>query len=220
VTEREERRRAILAASLPHVAFDGWTDRLFDRAAEDLGLAPSEVRRLFIGGAGELVGFFIAEADRRMMAALAERDLAATRVRDRIATAVRVRLEDALPHREAVRRALAYFAMPHHAGAGAASLYRTVDAIWRAAGDTATDVNFYTKRGLLAGVYSATLMFWLNDRSEGCEATWRFLDRRIDDVMRIQKARASLARRLPRADDVIAAVCRGVARRTRQGRGG
>jgi ubiquinone biosynthesis protein COQ9 len=56
-------------------------------------------------------------------------------------------------------------------------LYRTVDAIWYAAGDTSTDFNFYTKRATLAGVYSSTLLYWLNDRSEGSEATWSFLDR-------------------------------------------
>ena len=66
-------------------------------------------------------------------------------------------------------------------------LYRTVDAIWYAAGDTSTDYNFYTKRGLLAGVYSSTVLYWLNDDSEGAVATWAFLDRRIADVMKVPK---------------------------------
>jgi ubiquinone biosynthesis protein COQ9 len=80
--------------------------------------------------------------------------------------------------------------------------------MWRAAGDTATDFNFYTKRALLAGVYGATLLVWLDDRSEGCAATWRFLDRRIADVMTIQTVRGRLAARLPRGDRVVAALCR------------
>ena len=104
---------------------------------------------------------------------------------DRVATAVRVRLEALGPHREAVSRGLAFLALPHNAALGTRCLYRTVDAIWYAAGDTATDYNFYTKRLLLAGVYTSTLLFWLNDRSEGYAQTWAFLDRRIGEVMRI-----------------------------------
>ena len=63
--------------------------------------------------------------------------------------------------------------------------------MWYAAGDTSTDFNFYTKRATLAGVYSSTLLYWLNDRSPGGEATWGFLDRRIDDVMKIEKLKSA-----------------------------
>jgi len=212
MTAREERRRAVLAAALAHVPFDGWTAALLDRAAEDLGVAPGEARRLFPGGAAELAGFFVAEADRRMVEAFAAKGGAELRIRERIALAVRLRLEHAAAHREAVRRTLAFYALPQNAAAGLASLYRTVDAIWRAAGDTATDFNFYTKRALLAGVYGATLLYWLEDRSEGSTATWRFLDRRIEDVMRIQKARSLVGKRLPQPDRVIGGIARRLAR--------
>ena len=77
-------------------------------------------------------------------------------------------------------------------------LYRTVDAIWYAAGDTSADFNFYTKRATLAGVFSSTLFYWLNDRSEGNEATWAFLDRRIDDVMRFEKFKGQFAKKAAR----------------------
>ncbi|MSP84151.1 MAG: COQ9 family protein [Alphaproteobacteria bacterium] len=213
MSERETRRRAVLAAALPHVPFDGWTGRLLDRAAADLGLPGGETHRLFPGGASELLGFFAAEADRRMIEGLAAGHIDSLRVRERIALAVRIRLEAALPHREAVRRALAFYAMPHNAPAGTAALYRTVDAIWRALGDASTDFNFYTKRALLAGVYAATLLFWLDDRAEETAATWRFLDRRIADVMRIQKVRGRLSEHLPSLDRIVAALCRGLARR-------
>ncbi|MEX2650806.1 MAG: COQ9 family protein [Alphaproteobacteria bacterium] len=214
MTERETRRRAVLAAALPHVPFEGWTDRLLGFAADDLGIHANEARRLFPGGGAELCGLFVAEADRRMLEALAHHDLEAMRVRDRIALAVRTRLEQARVHREAVRRALGFYALPFNAAEGARTLYRTVDAMWRAAGDTATNFNFYSKRALLAGVYGSTLLTWLDDRSENSAATWAFLERRIDDVMRIQKARGRWAKRLPDPDRVVA----GLARRLREPR--
>ena len=138
--------------------------------------------------------------DRRMLAELATLDLDSMKIRMKIATAVRVRLEQNVAHREAVRRALSMLALPQNSALAMRLLYRTVDAMWHAAGDTATDHNFYTKRGLLGGVYSATLLCWLNDNSDGFSATWTFLDRRIAEVMRIPKALAGigkLAGRLP-----------------------
>ena len=77
-------------------------------------------------------------------------------------------------------------------------VYRTVDAIWYAAGDTATDFNFYTKRMLLAGVYAATLLHWLDDKSEGFAGTAAFIDRRLADVMRIQQAKGQLGKLVDR----------------------
>ncbi|MEQ9641208.1 MAG: COQ9 family protein [Alphaproteobacteria bacterium] len=193
MTDRETRKRVILAAAIPGVPFDGWTAKLMRSLDDDAGV-------LFPGGAADLLGFYLVEADRRMVEALEQVDLPAMKIRQRIAAAIRLRLEQAEPERETVRRTLATLALPGHAGLGLRSLYRTVDAIWRACGDTATDFNFYTKRGLLAGVYSSTLLFWLNDGSPGYENTWAFLDRRIEQVMTIQKARGRfdrLAERLP-----------------------
>ena len=110
--------------------------------------------------------------------------------------AVRLRLEPLNAHREALRRAAAIMATPLNARRGAAALWRTVDAIWRGIGDRPVDFSFYTKRALLAGVYAATLFYWLEDRSEGCADTWAFLDRRIADVMRLPKLRGEVSEAL------------------------
>ena len=64
-------------------------------------------------------------------------------------------------------------------------VWRTADAIWREAGDTATDHNHYTKRLLLSGVITSTTLYWLNDDSPGQEKTWEFLDARIDGAMKL-----------------------------------
>ena len=99
-------------------------------------------------------------------------------MRERATLGVRLRLERWTSQREAVRRALAFSAHPLFAGRALRGWYRTIDAIWRAAGDRSVDFNFYTKRGLLAAVYGATVLYWLDDRSEGNKATLDFLDRR------------------------------------------
>ena len=187
-------RRAILDKALDHVPFDGWSERSLRQGAADAGFDDTMWRRAFPGGAADAIAFWSAETDREMAAALAEQDITSLKIRERIAAAVRWRLEALAPHREAARRALSHLSQPQHAGLGLRCLYRTVDEMWHAAGDTATDFNFYTKRGLLAGVYSSTILFWLDDSSEGHAATWSFLDRRIADVMRFPKVTARLGK--------------------------
>ncbi|WP_298727224.1 COQ9 family protein [uncultured Ferrovibrio sp.] len=193
-------KRSLLAALLIHVPFDGWTSKALAQAAKDCGYDAGLVARIFPEGAVEALEFWVAETDAAMLHALESRDLMAMKIRERVKAAVMTRLELVAPHREAVRRALTLEALPYHAPRALRQLYRTVDAIWYAAGDTATDFNFYTKRMLLAGVYAATLMHWLDDRSEGFASTAAFLDRRLSDVMRIQSAKGKVGKlfeRLP-----------------------
>lgn len=193
-TEIDDLRERILDAALPHVPFDGWSLRAMRRGAESLGEDIAVAQRAFPDGAVDMVRLYSRMLDRRLAEALAGQDLDQLRVRERVAAGVATRLELMAPHREAVRRALTVLALPLNAPAGVRCLYDTVDLIWRAAGDTATDWNFYTKRTLLAGVYSSTVLYWLDDKSEDFSDTRAFLERRIDDAMRLPRALASLVR--------------------------
>ncbi|MDX1400306.1 MAG: COQ9 family protein [Kiloniellales bacterium] len=181
----EERRREILASILPHVVFDGWTLHAMKAGAEDMKLEDGELFRHFPRGAADVIAFFSREADKAMLEELAKLDLPSMRVRDKVAAAVQLRLSAVEAEKEAVRRGVAFFALPVNAPLGLTCLYRTVDAIWQGIGDRSTDYNFYTKRLLLSGVYSSTLIHWLDDKSEGHDASWQFLDRRIDEVLKI-----------------------------------
>jgi ubiquinone biosynthesis protein COQ9 len=155
-------------------------------------LPAGEADRLFPGGPVQILTHISERADLRTVEDMEKEGVAGLKMRERIKGAVRIRLERHAGEREAVRRALALLSLPFNAGLALKLLYKTVDAMWYAAGDTSTDFNFYTKRATLAGVYSSTLLYWLNDRSLGSEATWGFLDRRIDDVMKIEKLKAQV----------------------------
>ena len=126
-------------------------------------------------------------ADEATRARLGKKSLKDLRVRDRIALGVRTRLELLAPHREALRMALRHLAPPPRNIALPKMVWRTADILWRAAGDTATDYNYYTKRILLSGVITATTLFWLKDDSDDFEKTWAFLDKRIDNVLKVGK---------------------------------
>lgn len=201
--ERSSERDAAIAAVLAHVPEAGWTRAALRAAMRDLGRAPEDADLLFPLGTADVLETFADWADRRMGAEAAALGLPALRFSERVRALVLLRLTLHRAHKDAVRRAVALLALPANAGVAARSLARTVDAIWHAAGDRAADFSWYTKRAILAGVYTATLLFWLADDSDDEEATAAFLDRRLAGVARIGRIRgrveACLRRVVPAA---------------------
>lgn len=182
---------AVLDAALPHVPFDGWSDATLLAALSDSGVELALGPVLFPRGPLDLALAYHRRGDTRMVARLAAMDLAGMRFRDRVAAAVMARL-DLVEDKELVRRGSALFALPQNAGEGAKAIWGTADAIWTALGDTSDDVNWYSKRATLSAVYSATVLYWLGDHSEGHAATREFLDRRIGNVMEFEKFKAAV----------------------------
>jgi ubiquinone biosynthesis protein COQ9 len=197
-------RAAVVAAALPHVAFDGWSDRTLAQAVEDAGVDPGLSRLAFPRGGVDLALAYHDAKDAELAAELERDDLLGLRFRDRVAYAVMRRLELIAGDREAVRRAAALFALPHHAADGARAIWRTADTIWTALGDDSRDFSWYSKRATLSAVYSSTLLYWLGDDTPGASATREFVARRIDNVMQVEGVKAKL-----RANPVAAALLRG-----------
>lgn len=177
----------LIAAMLPHVAFDGWSDTALAAAARDIGV-DADLAALALPDAAAMLTAWGILANARMAEAMA--GCHNMKIRDRIRMALVTRLEQG--DREVTRRALALLAQPQHAALSARLLWQAADAMWRAAGDTATDYNHYTKRTILAAIYSATLLHWTQDDSEDFTDTRAFIERRIDGVMRFEKTKAKL----------------------------
>lgn len=189
-TPYEETKSALLDAALLHVPFDGWSESTFRAAAADVGVEMGMARAVYPRGAVDLALTYHAQGDAAMVARMTSDEMP-ERFRDKIAAGVRFRIE-AVSDKELVRRGTTLFALPTHTADGAKAIWGTADKIWNTLGDTSDDVNWYTKRATLSGVYSATLLYWLGDDSVGNQATWEFLDRRIEDVMRIEKVKAQV----------------------------
>ncbi|WP_242097368.1 COQ9 family protein [Sphingomonas sp. CROZ-RG-20F-R02-07] len=191
----DEIRERLAPEIAANAAFDGWGDAARDMAAEAQGIDPDVARLAFPQGAADMIDAWFETIDAAMAAQVPVDRLDAMKVRDRIATQIGARLDTMLPNREALRRALAILAMPQNVAHAARLGWRTVDRIWRRAGDTATDYNHYTKRTILLGVYGATVTVFLDDDSENAADTRAFLDRRIGGIMRFEKAKAGILKR-------------------------
>jgi ubiquinone biosynthesis protein COQ9 len=191
VEERRALKDKLLESALLHAAFDGWSRRTLLNAAKDAGVDPATARRLFPRGGDSLLEWLDDWADRQMLAATEGEDLTQLPVRRRIARLARARLDALGQHREALRRAAVAHLLPGNVLGSGHSLWQTVDRMWQAAGlggDPAEGFGYYSRRATLAGVLTATFLYWLQDQSDGFADSWAFLDRRIDDVMRFGQA--------------------------------
>jgi ubiquinone biosynthesis protein COQ9 len=197
--ERLAERDAAIEAMLPHVAFDGWTKRALRAGIIDAGMPEDEADLLFPLGRLDMIATYCDLADRRMTEAAAA--LPAGRLTAQVRAVIALRLAQNRPHKEAIRRALTVLGLPSSLRESSCILARTVDAIFHAAGDRSADFSWYTKRAILAGIYSATLLFWLRDTSDDDAPTLAFLDRRLAGLGRFHKARQkaeNLMQRLPK----------------------
>ncbi len=182
---------ALLDAALAHVPFDGWSDETFSAATSDAGLTPADARSLAPRGALDLAVAYHRRGDREMVARMDSADLSAMRYSERVATALKYRIE-AMTDREAVRRATTMFSLPMHAADGAKLVWETADHVWTALGDTSEDGNWYTKRATLSAVWGSVVLYWLGDDSPDHAKTSEFIDRRIENVMQIEKLKAQI----------------------------
>jgi ubiquinone biosynthesis protein COQ9 len=173
-----------------HAVFDGWTRKAVDSASDELGIDRAQARLAFPKDAPHMVEAWIEGVDAAMQAQFTPELVETMRVSQRIRAMVWFRLETTGAAREAVRSALSILAMPQNVPLALRIGWRSADLMWRLAGDTATDYNHYSKRLILSGVYTATLLAWLDDQSEGWTDTAAFLDRRLAGVGRFEKWKA------------------------------
>jgi ubiquinone biosynthesis protein COQ9 len=189
-TPLERLRRQLALAVGENAVFDGWTRQAVDSAARQLGIDPLQARLAMPHSQAGMIDLYIQEVDRGLEAYFTPERLSKLKIREKIRGLVWRRLEIMGPAREAVRRAVAILALPQNIPLAIHISWRTADVMWRIAGDKATDFNHYTKRMTLGAVYASTLLIWLDDKSEGWTETAGFLERRIEDVMKIEKIKA------------------------------
>ena len=185
-------RLSLAPALADAAAFDGWSMAAVRNAAEAAGINPDTAEYALSGGAMAMIEAWVHSVDAAMAQALPPEHLATLKIRERIRTLVQFRLDAIAHQKEALRRALAIMAMPQNVPRALQLGWHSADAMWRLAGDTATDYNHYTKRLTLGSIYAATLAVYVDDTSPDHEQTRAFLERRIEGIMKFEKAKARL----------------------------
>jgi len=176
----------ILKTALVHVNKSGWNDQTLAETCVDLGY-PSVTSRILPNGPIDLVYYIVDSWNERLAEDLTYLDLEEMRISDRILEGIKIRLSYQIPYLTRWHEALALGSLPNNLPTTMEKLTNIADEIWYIAGDPSADLNWYTKRGLLISAYVSTELFMLTDKSENFVETWKFLDRRIKDILEYGK---------------------------------
>lgn len=190
--ETEEQVQArILTAALEFVPAHGWTVEAIAAGAESLGLSAASAG-MFNNGEGELVLHFISQCNAQLVDFLAEQNnqvqlgqAEKKTTADFLRDAVETRLRMLIPYVDTWPQAMSLLLLPHNIPDSLKHLSSMVDDIWYYAGDRSTDLNWYTCRAALIGIYNTTELVMLQDSSPDFEQTWTFLNNRIQDVVNL-----------------------------------
>ncbi len=209
----DEARKSILAECLSLVPFEGWSQKMLREAVLNADLPKGADGLYFPQGPLDVIKFWSEECDRQAKAKLEALDLSEMKIRDKVTQGVLFRLQaiggleneatqknttirentakraEVAKKENAAKRALSRLLLPDAIGQGPAQLWASSDMIWRTIGDTSTDMNYYSKRTILSGVLSTTLLSWLGDRSADKLEARAFLNARIENVMQFETAK-------------------------------
>ncbi|MAI06290.1 MAG: hypothetical protein CBC47_04045 [Alphaproteobacteria bacterium TMED87] len=194
----QDRKQKFLYYVLDDINLNGWSKNFFDSYSREGIFTNNEIRVFFPNGRADFLRYWFDISEKLMLEDLSKVEIQELKVREKIKKIIRVRLERWKSYKVAIKRTLPILIMPSSDTLLSCSLMKTSDSIWKSAGDRSVDFNFYTKRGLLLGVYSTTLIFWLDDNSKDDQKTWEFLDRRVEEVLQIPKVKTRINETLHR----------------------
>ncbi|MCW9034425.1 MAG: COQ9 family protein [Rhodospirillales bacterium] len=194
MTTTLEKKDKILLAALKQVPFDGWSSAVLTLSGEECGYSSAEVSTLFQGGVTDLVNHFSHYADRKMREEFKKEVGKVNGIGQKVSLAVKLRFQVLESHKEAVRKALAFYSFPSRLPIGVHRVYETADTIWSLVGLKSTDFSFYTRRATLVGILTGTTFFWLADTSNGHHESWQFLQNRIAETGKLAKLRQKFSK--------------------------
>ena len=188
----EDVKKKLTKAVLKSVIFDGWSNQLIESACIELDLDYNIVETLFPRGIIDIAVDYHKSGDEKMIDRLKSKDFKNYKIREKIFLAIQIRLQVEEKNKELIRRNISFFSLPQNLLDGNQLVWGTAHKIWSFFGDQSTDYNYYSKRAILSAVYGSVVLYWLGDESENTEATWEFLERRIQNVMLFESFKAKL----------------------------
>jgi ubiquinone biosynthesis protein COQ9 len=105
------------------------------------------------------------------------------KTRDKIKTIMELKFDSNAYLKDALPEMLKFLLRPGNIFMSIKMLHQNSDFIWKLAGDKSNDFNYYSKRGLLSMVYLATLIYWLNDKSNKGIGTKNFISKSVDGIV-------------------------------------
>ncbi|AZL15567.1 COQ9 family protein [Rickettsiales endosymbiont of Stachyamoeba lipophora] len=186
-------KKLVINSFVANIHFEGWTKKNVYMSFQNNNLDPNLAQVYFPKGFIDIFQAIITQIDELMKAQIDHKYLASLKVREKIFYLTKTRILAAKQFKDALRTGASMFVCPNKLGFGFEILWQSADQIWRIAGDRALDFNYYSKRGLLSYVYFTTLTYWFEDNSEDTHLTWRFLENKIEQILKIGKVKSNIS---------------------------
>nr|XP_033796565.1 ubiquinone biosynthesis protein COQ9, mitochondrial isoform X2 [Geotrypetes seraphini] len=190
----DQLQQRILTASLEFVPEYGWTSEAIAEGAKSLDLSAAATG-MFGNDGSDLVFHFVSQCNTRLNELLEEEhklvQLGQTEKKKTdqfLRDAIEARLRMLIPYIEKWPQAMSTMLFPQNIPTALNLLTSMVDDMWHYAGDQSTDINWYTRRAMLAGIYNTTELVMVQDASPDYKDTWHFLENRIDNAMKVGHA--------------------------------
>ena len=181
----------LVTKMLNHVPDLGWTwDALYKAAFNSKklkSLTEEELQTLFDNKISNIIGIFNDKLDEEMYVIFNSQNNKNLGVTQTVKALVLSRFRASENCKSIIKMSLFFMAQPGNAYEALNQLMKTSSKIWEIAGDTSRGRNFYSKRLILAGVYSSTLAYWLAKETRSIDGSEHFLDKRLDNVKNIGK---------------------------------
>jgi len=172
-------KKTFLKEALNMLPIYGWNAELIINVEDQLGY-----HNIFTT-IKDLVAYHLEQNDLKMLKKLANAK-EPEKVRDKIKLALltKITLNDAAILKETVK----FLTKPQNTNLAFKSLANSCDKIWIYAGDKSADFNYYTKRTLLAGIYSATIVYYIKNSEQDTlneQDLELFISKRIDEILKL-----------------------------------
>ena len=184
-------RYQILLKAKEHVSKCGWNDKLFYNIASKSKFKFSEIAVLFPEGYITLLEMYLDTVNNQMTEDSKKINLIRLRVHERVKELVILRLKIMSREKELISKTYFHLLLPQNFKIASRCLYKAVDQIWFVAGDNSTDFNFYSKRAILASIYTLTMIHFINN--DNMDETLSVLNKLLKRVSKIPKIKSNIS---------------------------
>ena len=160
------KRLRILKLAKPIIAKEGLNSNTFETIAVKHNLNINEIHLLFPQGNKDLLKYSLEQLNIELQKYCKSIDLIRLPLHKRIRRILLSKIAIMNKEKNFYKKIFLKSLLPNRTISLSKQLYKSIDQIWYLAGDTSVDFNFYTKRLILAGIYSRVVLFFFNNNNQ------------------------------------------------------
>ena len=184
------KRLKVLVIAKNIIAKDGFNSKAFIKISKNTAINENEIHLLFPDGYNDIIKFALDQLNVELENYCKNLDLIRLPLHKRIRKIILSKVLIMNKEKNFYKKLFLSLLLPKRSFSISKQLYKSIDQIWYIAGDTSTDFNFYTKRLILAGIYSRVILFFFNNNNQ--ISLEKILDTDLQRVAKIPQLKSKI----------------------------